>query len=89
MAFSPQHQPSLCCALASRSPFLFPQEHMTDNVTLLLPCSKVDMKRECRSVDEFERINKISEGTYGVVYKVGLQPPWINWSQGREGSVRK
>jgi hypothetical protein len=31
------------------------------------------MKRECRSVEEFERINKISEGTYGVVYKVSKQ----------------
>ncbi len=28
------------------------------------------MRRECRSVHDFEKICKISEGTYGVVYKV-------------------
>jgi cell division cycle 2-like protein len=27
------------------------------------------MRQECRSVDEYERICVISEGTYGVVYK--------------------
>jgi serine/threonine protein kinase len=27
------------------------------------------MKIECRCVDEYEKIGKISEGTYGVVYK--------------------
>ena len=27
------------------------------------------MLRECRSVEEFERLNRISEGTYGVVYR--------------------
>lgn len=25
--------------------------------------------QECRSVEEFERLNRISEGTYGVVYR--------------------
>ena len=30
------------------------------------------MKRECRDVDEFEKIDRISEGTYGVVYKVRM-----------------
>lgn len=29
----------------------------------------VDMLQGCRSVDEFERLNKIDEGTYGVVYR--------------------
>ncbi|XP_024521557.1 cyclin-dependent kinase G-2 isoform X2 [Selaginella moellendorffii] len=29
----------------------------------------IDMLRGCRSVDEFERLNKIDEGTYGVVYR--------------------
>ncbi|EHA8589447.1 hypothetical protein COCNU_scaffold009941G000010 [Cocos nucifera] len=28
-----------------------------------------DMLQGCRSVDEFERPNKIDEGTYGVVYR--------------------
>jgi len=28
-----------------------------------------DMRRECRSVDEFEKVDRISEGTYGVVYR--------------------
>ena len=27
------------------------------------------MLRECRSVELFERLNKISEGTYDVVYR--------------------
>ena len=27
------------------------------------------MVAACRSVDEFERLNKIDEGTYGVVFK--------------------
>ncbi len=27
------------------------------------------MLQECRSVELFERLNKISEGTYGVVYR--------------------
>nr|XP_019708390.1 cyclin-dependent kinase G-2 isoform X2 [Elaeis guineensis]XP_019708391.1 cyclin-dependent kinase G-2 isoform X2 [Elaeis guineensis]XP_029122387.1 cyclin-dependent kinase G-2 isoform X2 [Elaeis guineensis] len=29
----------------------------------------IDMLQGCRSVDEFERLNKIDEGTYGVVYR--------------------
>ncbi|EPS69593.1 hypothetical protein M569_05173, partial [Genlisea aurea] len=29
----------------------------------------VNMLHGCRSVDEFERLNKINEGTYGVVYR--------------------
>ncbi|KAJ7567215.1 hypothetical protein O6H91_02G137200 [Diphasiastrum complanatum] len=29
----------------------------------------IDMLKGCRSVDEFERLNKIDEGTYGVVYR--------------------
>tara|TARA_R110002050_G_scaffold34100_4_gene86256 strand:- start:2400 stop:2720 length:321 start_codon:yes stop_codon:yes gene_type:complete len=28
--------------------------------------------RPCRSVDNFERLNKIEEGTYGVVYRARL-----------------
>ena len=29
----------------------------------------ISMLRSCRSVDEFQRISRISEGTYGVVYR--------------------
>ncbi|KAF2934636.1 hypothetical protein DAI22_04g177700 [Oryza sativa Japonica Group] len=29
----------------------------------------INMLQGCRSVDEFERLNKINEGTYGVVYR--------------------
>lgn len=40
-------------------------------------CSKrvVNMLEECRSVDGYEKLNRISEGTYGVVYRcVGRFP---------------
>jgi cell division cycle 2-like protein len=33
------------------------------------PQRSVNMLQGCRSVDEFERLNKIDEGTYGVVHK--------------------
>ncbi|KAG5029378.1 hypothetical protein JHK82_012972 [Glycine max] len=33
------------------------------------PQRAVNMLQGCRSVDEFERLNKIDEGTYGVVYR--------------------
>ncbi|XP_024634107.1 cyclin-dependent kinase G-2 isoform X1 [Medicago truncatula] len=33
------------------------------------PHRVVNMLHGCRSVDEFERLNKINEGTYGVVYR--------------------
>ncbi|XP_057844306.2 cyclin-dependent kinase G-2 isoform X1 [Cryptomeria japonica] len=33
------------------------------------PLRTIDMLQGCRSVDEFERLNKIDEGTYGVVYR--------------------
>ncbi|GFY91535.1 protein kinase superfamily protein [Actinidia rufa] len=33
------------------------------------PQRTVNMLQECRSVDVFERLNKIDEGTYGVVYR--------------------
>ena len=29
----------------------------------------IDMLKGCRSVDEYEKLNKINEGTYGVVYR--------------------
>jgi serine/threonine protein kinase len=35
----------------------------------LPPRRGVSMLQECRSVEEFERLNRISEGTYGVVYR--------------------
>uniref|UniRef100_A0A1J3EZU5 cyclin-dependent kinase n=1 Tax=Noccaea caerulescens TaxID=107243 RepID=A0A1J3EZU5_NOCCA len=33
------------------------------------PLRSINMLQGCRSVDEFERLNKIDEGTYGVVYR--------------------
>ncbi|KAL2332681.1 hypothetical protein Fmac_013894 [Flemingia macrophylla] len=36
---------------------------------LLPPQRAVNMLQGCRSVDEFERLNKIDEGTYGVVFR--------------------
>lgn len=33
------------------------------------PQRSINMLQGCRSVDEFERMNKIDEGTYGVVYR--------------------
>ena len=33
------------------------------------PLRSVNMLQGCRGVDEFERLNKIDEGTYGVVYR--------------------
>ncbi|KAI5080637.1 hypothetical protein GOP47_0003820 [Adiantum capillus-veneris] len=33
------------------------------------PVRVINMLQGCRSVDEFERLNKIDEGTYGVVYR--------------------
>ncbi|XP_077227264.1 cyclin-dependent kinase G-2-like isoform X2 [Tasmannia lanceolata] len=33
------------------------------------PPRSINMLQGCRSVDEFERLNKIDEGTYGVVYR--------------------
>uniref|UniRef100_A0A0D9VHX9 Protein kinase domain-containing protein n=1 Tax=Leersia perrieri TaxID=77586 RepID=A0A0D9VHX9_9ORYZ len=34
------------------------------------PCRCINMLQGCRSVDEFERLNTINEGTYGVVFRV-------------------
>ncbi|XP_078441447.1 protein kinase superfamily protein isoform X2 [Wolffia australiana] len=36
---------------------------------ILPPQRSINMLQGCRSVDEFERMNKIDEGTYGVVYR--------------------
>lgn len=33
------------------------------------PTRSLNMLQGCRSVDEFERLNRIDEGTYGVVYR--------------------
>ncbi|KAG0456113.1 hypothetical protein HPP92_023901 [Vanilla planifolia] len=32
-------------------------------------CARINMLQGCRSVDEFEKLNKINEGTYGIVYR--------------------
>eukprot|EP00268_Persea_americana_P004512 TRINITY_DN1143_c0_g1_i8.p1 TRINITY_DN1143_c0_g1~~TRINITY_DN1143_c0_g1_i8.p1 ORF type:complete len:801 (+),score=194.10 TRINITY_DN1143_c0_g1_i8:811-3213(+) len=36
---------------------------------VLPPQRSINMLQGCRSVEEFERLNKIDEGTYGVVYR--------------------
>ncbi|KAK8970364.1 Cyclin-dependent kinase G-2 [Platanthera guangdongensis] len=36
---------------------------------VLPPQRVINMLQGCRSVDDFERLNKIDEGTYGVVYR--------------------
>ncbi|KAK8937985.1 Cyclin-dependent kinase G-1 [Platanthera guangdongensis] len=33
------------------------------------PCKGINMLQCCRSVDDFEKLNKINEGTYGIVYR--------------------
>lgn len=45
------------------------------------------MLEECRSVDRYEKLNRISEGTYGVVYRwvvagqrVQTSSWWSTWS---------
>ncbi|KAG9439331.1 hypothetical protein H6P81_019496 [Aristolochia fimbriata] len=44
-----------------------------DSVTSVKPLAppqrSINMLRGCRSVDEFEKLNKIDEGTYGVVFR--------------------
>ncbi|CAK9162012.1 unnamed protein product [Ilex paraguariensis] len=45
-----------------------PDSHGTTEPSLA-PQRSVNMLQGCRSVDEFERLNKIDEGTYGVVYR--------------------
>lgn len=35
----------------------------------LPPRSQIAALAECRSVDEYERLNRVSEGTYGVVFR--------------------
>jgi len=46
------------------------EEHARVGVSMP-PLSKrpLNMLQGCRSVDEFERLNKIDEGTYGIVFK--------------------
>lgn len=39
----------------------------------------VNMLDECRSVDQYEKLNRISEGTYGVVYRQVL-PAGLGWT---------
>lgn len=44
-------------------------ESMKTPEPILPPQRSINMLQGCRSVDEFERLNKIDEGTYGVVYR--------------------
>ena len=41
----------------------------TNQVEVQLQKRPLNMLQACRSVDEFERLNKIDEGTYGIVFK--------------------
>ncbi|XP_020571931.1 cyclin-dependent kinase G-2-like isoform X2 [Phalaenopsis equestris] len=34
-----------------------------------LRCRRINMFQGCRTVDDFEKLNKINEGTYGIVYR--------------------
>lgn len=38
------------------------------------PERHISMLDRCRAVDQFEKLNRISEGTYGVVYRCVLSP---------------
>nr|WNT93105.1 CDKG2-1 protein [Phyllostachys edulis] len=44
--------------------------HLSETPELVKPSHRcINMLQGCRSVNEFERLNKINEGTYGVVYR--------------------
>ena len=46
------------------------QEEEEENVAVRVVVKRhVSMMNECRSVDNYEKLNRISEGTYGVVYR--------------------
>lgn len=40
-----------------------------NGIQAVQPTRYINMLEECRRVEEFERLNRISEGTYGVVYR--------------------
>jgi hypothetical protein len=44
------------------------------------------MLEECRNVDRYEKLNRISEGTYGVVYRWAAG--WVLSSMWQEQTVR-
>jgi hypothetical protein len=46
------------------------EEEEEEEEPACLPIKRqVSMLRECRSVEAYEKLNRISEGTYGVVYR--------------------
>ncbi|KAF8010512.1 hypothetical protein BT93_J1213 [Corymbia citriodora subsp. variegata] len=45
------------------------REHQEFEVSSLPARQSINMLHSCRSVFEYERLNKINEGTYGVVYR--------------------
>eukprot|EP00250_Pteridium_aquilinum_P012882 c21003_g1_i1 orf=383-3004(-) len=45
------------------------EEEEQSRTQVAQPVRVINMLQGCRSVDEFERLNKIDEGTYGVVYR--------------------
>lgn len=57
-----------CCA--SESHVTLPTVSPLLSPPVSLPVSNgVDMMRGCRRVDEFKKLNRINEGTYGIVYR--------------------
>jgi cell division cycle 2-like protein len=57
-----------CCG--SESHVTLPTATPVLSPTLSLPAVRgIDMMQGCRRVDEFKKLNRINEGTYGVVYR--------------------
>jgi len=45
---------------------------------------RISMLNECRSVEKYEKLNRISEGTYGVVYRYVGKYGWLKHIYARE-----
>ena len=71
LALGPHRRPLACLLPASHLIHALPACPPLCLPLCLAPCSKrlVSMLDECRSVEHYEKLNRISEGTYGVVYR--------------------